>query len=406
MYTRFSKTRLLLICLVSSIVVHMLSMYMLRMFGTYDFGAPVSPQAVMVDLTTPSDAPAPPSEAVSADATPADTTDADATGTEKKNTDDDTPEEADAAATAVEETEKKPAPVVVPEAPQPAPPPEEDDAPRKVRVPRRWASVAAKPTEVRVAKPVPRPIATAPVTPRPAAIQFPSASYEKLSYAITMLGVTLGSAEIESKNEQGLTTISLRVKSNTAIDALTGYPVDDVIETRHIDGVFIETKIQQLEGSFKSDEMFIINRWKQRVSWMDMMRNRSAQMSLPSSDVLDTLSGIYFLRTRQLEVGKTETLHIYDSEVYADVPVEVLRREEMRLPNFTKVKTLVVRPQQNTPGIFRRTGEVLIWLTDDEFKVPVRIETSVAIGKVTAELVSAESKPHADPAQPGPAPPH
>jgi hypothetical protein len=110
--------------------------------------------------------------------------------------------------------------------------------------------------------------------------------------------------------------------------------------------------------------------------------------------VVDTLSGIYSLRSRKLEVGKTEMLHVYDAEVVGDVPVEIVRREEMRLPNLTKVKTLVVRPLQKTAGMFRRSGEVLIWMTDDAFKVPVKIVTTMALGKVTAELVSAETKPH------------
>ena len=97
-----------------------------------------------------------------------------------------------------------------------------------------------------------------------------------------------------------------------------------------------------------------------------------------------------------MQVGKTETLHIYDSETFADVPVEILRREELRLPNLSKVATLVVRPLQKTAGIFRRTGDILIWMTDDDHKVPVRIVTSIALGTITAELVSAESKPHED----------
>ncbi len=35
----------------------------------------------------------------------------------------------------------------------------------------------------------------------------------------------------------------------------------------------------------------------------------------------------------------------------------------------------------------------MIWITDDDFKVPVRIETSTAFGNITVELVSSESTP-------------
>jgi hypothetical protein len=69
-----------------------------------------------------------------------------------------------------------------------------------------------------------------------------------------------------------------------------------------------------------------------------------------------------------------------------------LRQEEVRLRNFKKVDCLVVRHVKQEGGIFRRTGDMLIWLTNDENKVPVRIETTTPFGKVTVELVSSETQ--------------
>jgi hypothetical protein len=221
--------------------------------------------------------------------------------------------------------------------------------------------------------------------------KFMTTKMEKLTYLISMLGLPVGSAELEAKNEKGEIWLTLRVRSNAAISSV--FPVDDIVETRHIAGRFIMAKIKQQEGSFKSDEGFTINLEKKRVSWFDNIRGNNLVTTIPTDEVLDTLSGIYYLRNRQLQVGKTEILHIYDGETYADVPVEILNRETLRLPNLQKVDTMVVRPLQKSAGIFRRTGDVLIWMTDDAFKVPVKIVTSVALGKVTIELVSAESKP-------------
>jgi hypothetical protein len=129
------------------------------------------------------------------------------------------------------------------------------------------------------------------------------------------------------------------------------------------------------------------------VSWFDNIHNRCLTTEIPTDLVLDTLSGIYYLRNRKLQVGRTETLPIFDSEIYSEVPVEILRRESIRLPNLTTVDTLVIKPLQKTAGIFRRTGDLLIWITNDAHKVPVKIITSVSLGSVTIELVSAESNP-------------
>jgi hypothetical protein len=38
-------------------------------------------------------------------------------------------------------------------------------------------------------------------------------------------------------------------------------------------------------------------------------------------------------------------------------------------------------------GIFNRKGEMLIWLTDDQKRIPVKMQTKVAVGAITATLV-------------------
>ena len=373
----FFKIRLVACCLALSVLVHFLCMYTFRMFGSYDFGAAVNqPQGVMVDLTEPKAAPA---------ATPVQ---------EKKSAPEplaaEKPVKVAAKAVAPPEEEEEDEAPAVPEKPQPIAEPVKK--PSVVAAPKNAPAAPAGPS----ARPV-RPAPAAPSTkPAPAVLttsggQFLAAKYEKLTYQITKLGMPIGSVELEAKYDNGVTTITMRTKSNSVISNF--YPVDDLVETSHIDKRYIMNSVKQQEADFRSDEMFTINLGKKRVIWDDILRHRNLQMNVPADDVLDTLSGIYYLRNRQLQVGKTETMHIFDSEVYAEVPVEVLRREELRLPNLTKVNTLVIRPQQKTAGIFRRTGDVLIWMTDDQHKVPVRIETSIALGRVTADLISAESTP-------------
>jgi hypothetical protein len=197
--------------------------------------------------------------------------------------------------------------------------------------------------------------------------------------------------ELEAKNENGEIRITLRTKSNSALSGV--YPVDNVMETRHIAGNFIITKNRQHEGTFSSDIGFTIFLKDKRVFWIDRIRKRYANETIPNNEVLDTLSSFYYLRNRPLQIGKTELLHIYDGDVYAPVPVEVLRQEEVRLRNLKKVDSLLLRHIKQKDGIFRKTGDMLIWITDDEHKVPVKLETTTPLGKVTVELVSSETEP-------------
>lgn len=373
MSTQSEKIRTLIVSIGLSVLVHLLVLMSLGRFGDYSFAAPVNPlQTVMVDLTKPSEDTAP------------------FTDSNRQKTDhtdsvaEDVPDDRNHAQVQGKEVSTPPA---VPE-----------KGPAEPKAVEPAVIVKEKPEMiVRTSEPVPvlqpgalRHIAPATEIPPPlrTAGEFMSSESEKLSYLISLLGLPVGSVELEAKNENGAVRITLRTKSNTALSSI--YPVDDLIETRHIGGNFIITKIRQQEGSFSSDIGFTIFLRDKRVFWVDRIRNRYSNETIPNSEVLDTLSSFYYLRNRPLQTGKTEILHIYDGDTYAPVPVEILRQEEVRLRNFKKVDSLLLRHVKQKGGIFRRTGDMMIWLTNDENKVPVRMETTTPVGKVTVELVSAE----------------
>jgi len=58
------------------------------------------------------------------------------------------------------------------------------------------------------------------------------------------------------------------------------------------------------------------------------------------------------------------------------------------LQNFTKDKTfqLAVKFLGYQGGLFKSEGRILIWMTNDERKIPVKVSTKVPIGSIDAEL--------------------
>jgi hypothetical protein len=77
---------------------------------------------------------------------------------------------------------------------------------------------------------------------------------------------------------------------------------------------------------------------------------------------------------------------IFDSKKVWNVEVKVLKKERVTLPMGT-FDTVVVKPLMKSEGIFYRKGEILIWLTDDAKHIPVKLQTKVAVGHITATLV-------------------
>lgn len=220
--------------------------------------------------------------------------------------------------------------------------------------------------------------------------EFLTTTREMLSYRISLLKVPVGTAVMEATNNGGELRITIRITSNAVLSSF--YPVDDLVETRMIKGNYLLTRVRQKEGSYQGDFGFTLMLREHKAFWVDRMRNRYDYQPLPVDDVMDVVSGFYFLRNQDLVVGNSVQLHLFDSNEYSPTTVEVLRREHIGLPGSSEVDTLVLHPLFKTAGFFRRTGDIMIWLTDDEYKVPVRLETTIILGRVTAELISAEAE--------------
>jgi hypothetical protein len=96
----------------------------------------------------------------------------------------------------------------------------------------------------------------------------------------------------------------------------------------------------------------------------------------------DLVSGVYTLRMLPLAVGKTFHLKISDSGLVYDVPVKVTARE-MQKTEIGKVMCFRVEPQVFGPGrLIENDGTMIIWITDDARRLPVRSRVNASVGKI------------------------
>ena len=92
----------------------------------------------------------------------------------------------------------------------------------------------------------------------------------------------------------------------------------------------------------------------------------------------DELSTLYFLRSKQFEIGKTYFFPIIAKGKVQKVTLTVERREIVKSKALGIVKTLVLQTS---------TGD-RFWLTDDERRLPVKAESK--IGQLTVKVTLAD----------------
>lgn len=212
---------------------------------------------------------------------------------------------------------------------------------------------------------------------------------EKLVYDLTWTGIKAGTATQEIVAENGDIKITSIARSADWITVF--FPVEDRIVS--ILSTSPESKLGQSksyslktrEGSHRRDREVQFNHAKGIAYYKDNINGEKRELPIVAA-TLDTLSSFYFVRTLNLEVGKSVFLTILDNLKTWNVEVKVLRKEKIKTSLGT-FDTIVIKPLMQSEGIMDRKGEMLIWLTDDKRLLPVKMKTKVKIGSVTATLV-------------------
>jgi hypothetical protein len=103
--------------------------------------------------------------------------------------------------------------------------------------------------------------------------------------------------------------------------------------------------------------------------------------------VNDVLSALYRLRTMPLALGKPLALDVNSKRNWR-LSVKAEKSEKISTA-YGKKKCLLIEPMVGEDGIFvaKAGRRMLVWITEDELKLPMMLRAEIFIGSVTAKLV-------------------
>ncbi len=117
------------------------------------------------------------------------------------------------------------------------------------------------------------------------------------------------------------------------------------------------------------------------------------------ADPLDDAAFLYWIRTVPLEIGKRYEYRRYFRPERNPVIVEVLKRDHVSVAG-RKWDAIVIRPRiPNGGGIFAEKADARMWLSDEQPRIMLALQSNFSFGQVTLKL-----KEYSAPA-PAPAPP-
>lgn len=214
---------------------------------------------------------------------------------------------------------------------------------------------------------------------------------EKLTYTVSWTGgIKIGELHMEVnrlEGEEKRFELRARVKDSGIFHFF--YPVDDTFVTIVTGNkrLPVSYEVDQQEGSSYRARRY--TEYNQNTGEIHYTKNDQDPVEYQvGGDVHNEFSSFFFTRILQLVPGQPVIVPTFADGERHEVVVRI--GEELRISGTVRgdVNTLPVIPIMPFKGLYDKEGDTVIWFTDDLCRVPVRINSKVLIGSLTAELVS------------------
>jgi len=207
---------------------------------------------------------------------------------------------------------------------------------------------------------------------------------EKMVFNITYGIITAGEATLEIAGlteYQGHTCYNIQSKTMSNRFFSSVYKVRDkivsYIDTEQLCSRYFYKRLR--EGDYKKTVEISFDHDA------GLARYSNGQEYETTPGVQDVLSAFYYVRSLDLKPGQEYAVPAHSSRKTYDLKVLVHRREHVKVP-AGEWDCLVVEPIIEGEGLFKHEGRLTLYLTDDERKVPVLIQTKVPVGTIDVEL--------------------
>ena len=211
---------------------------------------------------------------------------------------------------------------------------------------------------------------------------------EKLTFDVKYGFVTAGIASFEIpkiKKISGRDAYHVTFEVNTVPTFDAFFKVRDRYETYiDVEGMFPWRFEQHIrEGKFSRDFSAFFDQRKGKA------KTSGGEFDIPKY-VNDIVSAFFYARTldfSNLNVGdKIPLKNFYKDKVY-DLDVVYHGKEVIEVA-AGKFECIIVEPLVQEGGLFKNEGSIMVWMTNDDAKMPVRVKTKVVVGAIDSDLTA------------------
>jgi hypothetical protein len=226
---------------------------------------------------------------------------------------------------------------------------------------------------------------------------------EKLTFGIYYQFIRVGTAVMTVEDTvliNGHPAIQIRTKARSASFFDNFFKVRDEIhsyvDVRYYHSLKFEKRLR--EGSYYHDLNLLYDYDKgklfgesiryepENINKIKEQKKFEAELN---RGLFDVLASFYYVRLSSIEPGMPISIASNDNEKVYPIIVFVQKKEKVEV-DAGKFRTIMVLPKLKTEALFKQRGNILIWLTDDRYKIPVKVESSLSFGSIYIYLEKIE----------------
>lgn len=225
-------------------------------------------------------------------------------------------------------------------------------------------------------------------------IQLPKVSHsafkpgERLEFDVSYGWLDAGEAIIEIQKEEsqiaGRDVWHVVGKGNSTGTFNWFFKVRDTYETYlDVDGVFPWSFVRDVhEGGYEIKQKYDFDHFGGKVK-----NNKGKEYKIPLG-VQDMISSFY--RARAIDFSDAQPNQVFEIQTFVDnevwpLQIRYLKRETIETDLGT-FKCMVFVPVVQEGRIFEEEEDMMVWVTDDENKIPVMAKAKVLVGSITMQL--------------------
>ncbi|HEY8400771.1 MAG TPA: DUF3108 domain-containing protein, partial [Cytophagaceae bacterium] len=147
------------------------------------------------------------------------------------------------------------------------------------------------------------------------------------------------------------------------------------------------------ENKYLKKEFTLFHRMEEKAVVTDT--TRKGQMKIDtfaiSHNIQDMISAFFLLRNAdfdRLPIGDTLTIDVFMENTSYNIKVKYLGKEKVKskFAKKGKVDAFIIAPLIPSDGLLASEHPVKAWITDDEQKIPLKIQLKLVVGAVSMEL--------------------